>query len=138
MHIIHIIINTVQISSLSIGQKRMLEQLNLEIAVTLYIVILSISALTTLFSSLTRPLSEYGKLLSNRTLNCFYISKTKYFGHMYILAIFLNSFTLLNIYSYLTTGHKSSFTTFMSTNAPSVASNDLSGIRLSYECICTP
>lgn len=111
----------------------MLEKLSLEIAITLYIVTLSFSALTTLFSSFTRPFSEYGKQLTNRSLGFLYISKKKHFGHMYIFAILLNCFTLYNIYSYMSSGSKNTFTAFMSTNGP-VASGE-GGVRLGYECV---
>ena len=109
--------------------------LNLEWTVFAYFAIMYISAATTLISATTRAFSEYGKQLSNRVLDFLFISKKKYFGHMYIFAFLLDCFVLYHIFTFLNAGHKNSFTSFLSTNSKPISANDLPSLRLSYECI---
>ena len=111
--------------------------INLENIIFAYFLVLSLSALTTLFSSTARAFSEYGKQVVGTGISSFlYMSKKKYFGHMYIFAFLLDLFVLYHTFQYICYGHKTTFAIYMSQNAKSVDKSEIPDIRLGYESNC--
>ncbi len=106
-----------------------------ELAIFLFYLFLGIGALLTLCSPVLRALSEYGKQTVGNYRNFLFISKKKYFGHMYIVAFLMTLFALYQIIGSMLGGHKSSLCAFLSTHARSVAPTDRAAVRLAYECI---